>query len=665
MAKDLKDFRYKTCFSSFARVAAGNDDTPKLAVASIKELTKLLKPEIGSIIENNKDILTIISNLLLVGHVNLNGDAITKKDALAIYNNFKYKYLDIQHNKEDVAGCIYDSGFSKFPSSVIIDEEEARNTNGPIQLVISAFLWKIINPDLCSFLISASDESSPDYGAVSTSFELLFDNYDIVIGRNGNTNIEEGELITKDHKDFEKFDHLLTCNDGPGKIGNDLVGRILRDDIIPIGAGLVTKPASGLKGMLTIVSKEDLIDNIDNSVASPNKDGNVELPNNDSKTPVTNHERLEPEATKEFLKNAPQSGVGSVLQPIHIEQLKNEPESGMGYQFCDIEMNDGSRHFVKVLNCELVEAKINTNDIKSIKLHQKSAIAQNNNINNQNLSKTDINTQTIGVNANINNKIEPISNNITIINMPKITDLKQLETLWPELVKSEAVASFTSVREFIEGELAKVSEVFAKQLADKDNIAKITEANKAEAETRSNELQAAVDKLNKHVEQLKAEEHVRKSGEKFNERMASIDCAFDLDEDSRAMLASEVRSMPCEAEEDDVAYAAWLDKHKKLMKEKTKDFKKEQQDKAEASKKLLEDKLAKAGLKATFDEKTLDVKEVVASLKEDKNQLVIPNNVEAGDNTTLTQKFAKAFSTGLVIGGKTAGQLVKENQDKA
>ena len=574
--------KYSTKFQSFAKAISGDENIQKLATASIKELSKTFSPEIGKMIEDNPDILVIASNLLLCDHINLNGDAVRKSDILQIYQNFKNKPLDLQHDRSQIRGFIYDSSFSIYPTNQSISSEDALKSDEPIQLVVNGFLWKLIDKRLCMFLIEASNEQNENYGLISTSFELLFDDYDICVGINGNTDINDAKLIKKDDPLFDQYDKILKCNGGSGMSGANIIGRILKDGILPVGAGLVTKPASGLKGIMTL-------DQID-----------------------------EPEEE-------------NIVQESNREWLRNAPESGVGYQICDLEMEDGTIHKnIPILNCEIVPKGIDAKKIKSIKL-----------------SKDNIKTEISCVNANINN------NKLDKIMSIKINNLKELETLWAELQKMESSAS---VREFIEGELTKVSEDFAKKLKEKEDIIHSVEANKAEADKKVIELQSAVDKLNEHVNKIAAEESIRKSNEKFNERMANLDNVFDLDEDTRAMLADEVKKMPCEA--DDV-YSAWVDKHKKLMKEKTKEFKQKQKESAEASRKDLEEKLNKVGVKATFDKETLDLKEVVASITEVKGQEVT-TGVDPLKSETLKEQYANAFKKDLTIGGKTMEEIIKK-----
>lgn len=574
----LKNFRYSTKFQAFARTVSINNENKKLAIASLRELAKVFDEGIAKKIENNPDLLFISSNLLLCDHINLNGDAVRKNDIIKIYDNFKCKPLDRSHNREEIIGAIYDSGFSIYPTNKIISIEEATKSEEPIQMVIGGYLWKLIDPELCEFIANASDEKSPNFGLISTSFELLFDSYDICIGTNGNTDINDAKIIKPDDPSYEKYDKILKCNGGSGMEGDNIVGRILTGEIIPAGAGLVTKPASGLKGILALTNSQD--DDID-------EDNELE------------------ESYKEWLKNAPQSGVG--------------------YHLCDIEMNDGKSYSnVAILNCSITPKSINTKNIKSLKLSDKNIKIEN---------------------ACVNDNINQIDKKNTNIAM-QIKDLSELDTNWSEIRKMETSAS---VREFIENQLAKVSEKFSKENKEKEGVLKTIEANKTEAENKVKELQDAVNKLTDHLNKIKAEEDARAASEKFNERMANLDKTFHLEADERTLMADDVKKMGHDTCGDEM-YAAYVDKQKKLMKEKTHDH----INKVNKEKEEMEAKLAKAGIK---EEPKVDVKAVIASVSDPKQDM--PNSVMPNANETLVEQYKRVFGDSLTIGKIPSKKLIK------
>ena len=130
--------------------------------------------------------------------------------------------------------------------------------------------------------------------------------------------------------------------------------------------------------------------------------------------------------------------------------------------------------------------------------------------------------------------------------------------------------------------------------------------------------------------------------------MAALDEVFDLDgeDDVRAILTEEVKAI-----ESDESFAAWMDKKKKLMKEKTKAAKCEK-------KTQMASELAKAGIKVDLEkDKDLDFAKIFAAAKENPGQDV-PNGVHVTEN--LKDKFAKAFGEGITINGKNAQDVINK-----
>lgn len=253
-----KDYPYKARFQSFAKAIPGSEENKRLAVASLKDLVNIFnKEDIAQKVRDNPQLLFWASNLILLGFANLNGDAIRKEDGFKLAPRFQFGFCDLEHNREDVVGAIYAAGYSLFGSNKVIDEAFARETEAPVQLVIGGYLWRTIVGALCDYIEQASLESSSSYGDVSTSFELLFDGYEVAVANGTNPAIEDARIIDPASAEFKTYKACLKCNDGTGydKEGN-LVFRILGGDIVPVGAGLVTKPASGLKGVLAIPTVE-------------------------------------------------------------------------------------------------------------------------------------------------------------------------------------------------------------------------------------------------------------------------------------------------------------------------------------------------------------------------------------------------------------------------
>lgn len=241
-------------FKVAAKVIEVEKTGKNAALASLKKLIEVFNnQELKDKIDANPNLLFCISNLLLLDQANLNGDAVRKSDVLSIYKQFRLQFVDVEHDRKEVIGSIYDSGFCLYPSDTVIDEATAAATEQVTQLYILFYLWRLIAPNLVDYVESASYEDSPSYNTVSISFELMFDTYEIALGKGGDPRIENATLIDPSDKDYKVYDKILKCNGGTGFMSNgDIVFRILGGEIIAAGIGVVTEPASGLLGILAV-----------------------------------------------------------------------------------------------------------------------------------------------------------------------------------------------------------------------------------------------------------------------------------------------------------------------------------------------------------------------------------------------------------------------------
>ena len=245
--------KYKTRFFADAKVLDADDRLRREAFASLKELQSLMPADFNP--ESEPDLLYIASPLVLVGKSNLNGDCLTKEQAIASYKRFAKKLLDIEHNREKIVGNIFNVALTEVGTNRVLTEEEAFNQEF-FNISYAAYIWKVANPKLAEFLTMSSKENSPYFNSVSSSFEVGFDDYDIAVG---SLNVASASIVSSDK--MEKYEKFLSANGGKGvdEDGN-CVYRVLKGKVVPLGAGLVSKPASQVKGVLTM---EKLMANID------------------------------------------------------------------------------------------------------------------------------------------------------------------------------------------------------------------------------------------------------------------------------------------------------------------------------------------------------------------------------------------------------------------
>jgi len=85
--------------------------------------------------------------------------------------------------------------------------------------------------------------------SISASWELGFNDYNLIVLENGEKNIENGQIIS-DAKQIEKYQNSLRGFGGSGKIDeNKMVYRQVLGKVVPLGVGLTLNPAADVQGI--------------------------------------------------------------------------------------------------------------------------------------------------------------------------------------------------------------------------------------------------------------------------------------------------------------------------------------------------------------------------------------------------------------------------------
>ena len=105
------EFKYKTQFNSPVRPVVSEEKDKYLAMATLQKIQKFL-PDID--VEKDIDLLPIAFNSFVANRVNKNADVVDTKTALDIYEHFKNKPINVEHNRHHVVGTILTAGFSEF-----------------------------------------------------------------------------------------------------------------------------------------------------------------------------------------------------------------------------------------------------------------------------------------------------------------------------------------------------------------------------------------------------------------------------------------------------------------------------------------------------------------------------------------------------------------------
>jgi len=257
--------KYTTIFSSHIRPLVSEEKDQHLALASMVDLEKFV-PEVDT--DANYDLLPVAFNAFVANRVNKNGDVVDTETAIAMHKNFVNKPVNIEHNRKSVIGTILTAGFSSFGDDKPLTEEEVKDMKGPFNVTLGGVIWKITDKELADKIENSSDPTSDDYMNISASWELGFNEYNIVVLEAEEKNIENARIIS-DPQEVEAHEGKLRGFGGEGKLDDgSFVYRKVVNKVVPLGIGLTENPAADVKGVL--VASEDT--QIEAEVAEENEE---------------------------------------------------------------------------------------------------------------------------------------------------------------------------------------------------------------------------------------------------------------------------------------------------------------------------------------------------------------------------------------------------------
>jgi hypothetical protein len=189
------------------------------------------------------------------------------------------------------------------------------------------------------------------------------------------------------------------------------------------------------------------------------------------------------------------------------------------------------------------------------------------------------------------------------------------------------------VHEFIQDEIKKASEKFATEKQEHEESLKQAQEQNETISKDHDTLKEELDKVNESLKELESEKTERESQERFNERMASFDEEYELSEDDRKVISSDVKDL------DDEQFGSYQEKMKVLLNSKNKEA-------LAAVAKEQASEEATDGAQASEEEpKEEEAKEIVDEVID--NAEVEDNTVAATTNAeepTVYDKYKNAFS---------------------
>ncbi len=596
------DFKYKTKFASESfRVVKAEDSIVKEAKANIQNLKDLLPSNID--LERDNDILYITGNLYVASLVNLNDSAIDCVTAVKTYSQFAKKQINIEHNRQEIVGYIVKAGLSEFGTDRLISEQEALDSGKPFNIAIVAAIWKVANPSLAEYLSEQSIPGSPDFGKLSFSFEVGFNSYDIAaVDPLTRCLCDKCTIVKEGSADFAEYDKLLRMNGGKGVKDDMIVGQVLSGDLTMLGGGLVSHPAASVKGVLALepedndAEPDNDIDDIPAATIAPaaTKEGEKIL-----SIKVKNRDGTD--ATHKDSTPVDQSPYSDINKPIdNSAEIKRAKEIAKELETLLLLLD---RY------CG-VSTPIGSQSQPAVTASQKSGVL-------------DFTTTVNNITKNIMNIQEALAS------LKSATDM--------ETVKASV--------NIIADAIKTANEKFTADLAAKATLVETLEKSKADAEKTASETKAEFDEVKKELDEIKAKQVALEKAAKFDSRIASIKEEYELDEAETSIVVAQIKDL------DDAGFSTWAASAKVMMKEKCKKTKAEK-------KKMLEDKMEKAGVKVTIDESTLDFKEILAKVTETPGQHV-HNTLHVTKETDLKSQYQSAFGDIISVGGKKLSDTTK------
>jgi len=250
----MKDFKYKTSFSSKIRCIIDEDKDRFLAKASLENLKSIIPASV----QEEIDLLPIAFNSCTPNLGNRNGDMIDGKTALAIYGSFVNKPINVEHERITPIGHIVSASFSEFNTnysvgngSKVIEASDLKDEKGPFNLALAAVLYRLYSQNIVEEIEESSDPNSKKYLSYSASWELAFDEYDLAVG---SKYLEDCKIISAEGE-VDKLTKYLLDEGGNGKTPEgEPIFRLIKGDVLPLGIGITEGPAAEVMGITS--SKE-------------------------------------------------------------------------------------------------------------------------------------------------------------------------------------------------------------------------------------------------------------------------------------------------------------------------------------------------------------------------------------------------------------------------
>lgn len=311
--------KFSTIFSSSIKPLVSEEKDKFLALASLVDVGNFI-PNIDT--DKNVDLLPMAFNACVANRVNKNGDVIDTATAIEIYKHFINKPINIEHNRKNLIGVILTAGFSEFGTDSPLTEEQVKDKTEPFNITLGGVLWRIVNQSLTDLVEDSNDETSENYKKISASWELGFNEFDLIIMEGNNKNLNDSYTLPENEKN-EMLKYLKSYG-GSGKVAeNRFIYRKVKGGVVPLGIGLTENPAADVSGVSVKKQKNE-------EKVSLSSEKNVVTINKELMK-INSIEDIKDEVMKEITASAVRDFVQQELDKAsqNYVSLKNEKENAM------------------------------------------------------------------------------------------------------------------------------------------------------------------------------------------------------------------------------------------------------------------------------------------------------------------------------------------------
>jgi hypothetical protein len=240
---------HKSFFKDIPILKASSWKDSELSTASLEGLRDLL-PSDEIDLSRNVDLLATSFNGCNINYVNKNGDSIDSETAVQIIDLFRHKPINLEHRGPKIVGHIVKSAFSTFEDDTrIISAADVKNSDEVFNVALGSVVYRHLYKEFAELLIKAADPKDKFYQKISTSWEISFRDFHLVLG---SRYLKDAEIIS-DAKQISEMRKYLKKYGGTGFLPDGktpIYRKVLGPDVLPTAFAYTSSPAAKVSGVL-------------------------------------------------------------------------------------------------------------------------------------------------------------------------------------------------------------------------------------------------------------------------------------------------------------------------------------------------------------------------------------------------------------------------------